>query len=438
MSMNRRTFLRSIAGAASAAALVGKTSEAEEAALPSPSSSKIEHIIVVMMENRSFDHLLGWLPGANGRQAGLHYLDKYGEAHWTNRLTTTVGCSHPDPDHSYAAGRGEYAHGRLDGWMWTGENDSFAIGYYEEADLPFYGALARNFTTLDNYFSSILGPTYPNRIFQYAAQTDRLSNSSTLSKLQTIWDRLAEAKVSHRYYYSNIPFLTVWGTKYRGISALFSEFLKDAANGTLPAVSFVDPKFTIQDNGQGNDDHPHADLRAGEAFMGEVYRAVTHGPGWKNTVLIINRDEWGGFFDTVTPPRVIAPNDVDKDLVDGKALLGFRVPVFVVSPFTRGKTTTPRINSGLYDHTSVLKLIEWRYGLRPLTRRDASSEIGNLASALNFAEPEYSVPYLPVIKTPDPTACALFDLSKNEDNESYDFYDLMNSELAEGWTIVRD
>ena len=429
--------MRSIAGAASAAALIGKTAQADEAALPSPSSSKIEHIIVVMMENRSFDHLLGWLPGAHGRQAGLRYLDKHGEAHWTNRLTTTVGCSHPDPDHSYGAGRSEYAHGRLDGWLWTGANDSFAIGYYEEADLPFYGALARNFTTLDNYFSSILGPTYPNRIFQHAAQTDRLSNTSTVSKLQTIWDRLAAAKVSHRYYYSNIPFLTLWGDKYRGISSLFSQFLKDAANGTLPAVAFLDPKFTIQDNGHGNDDHPHADLRAGEAFLGEVYRAVTHGPGWKNTVLIINRDEWGGFYETVTPPRVIAPNDVDKDLVNGKALLGFRVPVVVVSPFTRGKTATPRINSSLYDHTSVLKLIEWRYGLRPLTRRDASGEIGNLAWALNFAEPEYSVPWLPVIKTPDPTACPLFNLSTNEDNESFDFYDLMNSELAEGWNIVR-
>lgn len=148
-------------------------------------------------------------------------------------------------------------------------------------------------------------------------------------------------------------------------------------------------------------------------------------------------DEWGGFYETVAPPRVIAPNDVDPDLVDGKALLGFRVPVVVVSPFTRGTPATPRINSGLYDHTSVLKLIEWRYSLRPLTKRDASDEIGNLASVLNFADPNYTVPSLPVTKSPYPIPSALFDLSTNPDNETFDFYDLMNSGLTEGWEIVR-
>ncbi len=88
--------------------------------------------------------------------------------------------------------------------------------------------------------------------------------------------------------------------------------------------------------------------------------------------MVINRDEWGGFFDTVPPPRVIAANDVDTDLVNGYALLGCRVPVVVVSPLSQGSNpATPRINSLLYDHTSVLKMIEWRYNLPPLTPRDA-------------------------------------------------------------------
>src|SRR5215475_13725573 len=220
----RRRFLQGAATAADSAMLVrGQRSEASLLdRLPLPEQSGIQHIVVVMMENRSFDHLLGWLPGANGRQAGLNYLDSAGEAHPTHRLTTYVGCSHPDPDHSYAGGRSEYDDGNMDGWLRTSTNDTFSIGYYEEADLPFYAALARNFTTLDNYFASILSSTFPNRVFQHAAQTDRLSNTLDLSTLPTIWDSLAAAGVSHRYYYSNVPFLALWGIKYLGISALFS------------------------------------------------------------------------------------------------------------------------------------------------------------------------------------------------------------------------
>ena len=435
MGINRRDFLRNVAGAASAAALTGNIHSAEAQSLPAPSASQIDHIVVVMMENRSFDHFLGWLPGANGRQAGLTYLDSQGGAHQTARLTTYVGCSHPDPDHSYAGGRSEYDNGKMDGWLRTTTNDSFSIGYYIEEDLPFFSALARNFTTLDNYFASILSSTFPNRVFQHAAQTDRLSNTIDFSTLPTIWDNLAAAGVSHKYYFSNVPFLALWGDKYLGISALFADFLLDAALGNLPAVSFLDPRFTILDDGEGNDDHPHADVRAGEAFLGEVYRAITSGPGWKNTVLIVNRDEWGGFYDTVTPPRIIAPNDVDTDLVDGKALLGCRVPVVVVSPFTRGKTATPRIDSTLYDHTSVLKLIEWRYNLPPLTSRDASDQIGNLAQALNFSTPDYSVPSLPTVPPPIPTPCGLFELGSTIDNESYDFNNLLNSELTSNWRL---
>jgi phospholipase C len=436
MSVNRRQFLRNVAGAASAAALTGATKQSATASaqtLPVPEASQIEHIILVMMENRSFDHLLGWLPGANGRQAGLLYTDKAGESHPTMQLTTFVGCAHPDPNHSYAGGRSEYDGGKMDGWLRTTTNDTFSIGYYVEDQLPFFSALARNFTTLDNYFASILASTFPNRVFQHAAQTDRLSNTLDLCTLPTIWDNLKAAGVSARYYYSNVPFLALWGERYVNISAPFNQFLADASTGTLPAVSFVDPRFTILDDGGGNDDHPHADLRAGEAFLGQVYRAVTQGPNWANTILIINRDEWGGFYDTVVPPRVTAPNGVDTDLVDGKALLGCRVPVIIASPLTRGNTATPRINSGIYDHTSVLKLIEWRYNLPPLTTRDASSEIGNLAQVFNFATPDTSVPTLPVVKPPIPNPCGLFELASRVDNESYDFYKLLISDLMTAW-----
>jgi phospholipase C len=425
--------------------------------LPSPASSGVQHVVVVMMENRSFDHLLGWLPNANGRQSGLTYSDRSGNAQSTERLSYYVGCVHPDPDHSYAGGRSEYDDGKMDGWLRTTTNDSFCIGYYEEADLPLFGTLARNFTTLDNYFPSILSSTFPNRIFQHAAQTDRLSNTLDISTLPTIWDRLQAAGVSCRYYYSNVPFLALWGLKYLGISALYAQFLADAAAGTLPAVSFVDPWFTILDDGTGNDDHPHADLRKGEIFLREIVAALAASRAWDNTVLVINRDEWGGFFDHVPPPRVIAPNAVDTDLVNGQALLGCRVPTLVVSPFARGNPSSPRIDSLLYDHTSVLKLIEWRWGLEPLTSRDASNEVGNLAAALDFNAPDVSLPSLPVIAEPPWVPCILEDIlessptgetvlntgkatalaesKRGEDNESYDFYLLLKSDNMHGWPL---
>ena len=192
------------------------------------------------------------------------------------------------------------------------------------------------------------------------------------SSLPTILDRLSEARVSHRYFFSNLPFLAMWGVKYIGSSGWLAEFLERAAAGTLPAVSFVDPIYTVLDDGTGNDDHPHADIRNGDAFLAAVFHAVAGGPAWDKTVLIINFDEWGGFFEHVAPPRVTAPNQVDSDEVTGRVLLGFRVPTVVVSPFTRNATGTPQVSHTVFDHTSVLKLIEWRWGVPPLTARDAS------------------------------------------------------------------
>jgi phospholipase C len=262
----------------------------------------------------------------------------------------------------------------------------------------------------------------------HAAQTDRLSNSPTLATVPTIWDELADAGISHRYYYSNLPFLGLWGPKYIPTSAFYTQFLMDASSGSLPAVSFVDPRFTLIDDGTGNDDHPHADIRSGEALMAQAFRAVASGPAWGKTVFVINWDEWGGFFEHIAPPRATAPNNVDPDLVNGKARLGFRVPTVVASPCTRGNPKSPRINSLVFDHTSVLKLIEWRWGLPPLTFRDASHDINNLAFIMDFEHPNLSLPVLPEPTAPLPEPC----LQSNFDNE---FQVLLNSGLLAGWPL---
>jgi phospholipase C len=185
--------------------------------LPDLAASGSEHVVLVMMENRSFDHFLGWLPRATGRQAGLVYTDRTDVPHTTYHLREYQGCAHPDPDHSYARGRVDY-----DGWLRAGMNDAYSISYYTPSDLAFLGQAAPQWTACDQYFAAILAETYPNRIYQHAAQTDRISNTTTISTLPTIWDRLAAAGRSERYYCSDVPFLALWGAKYQPISRPFA------------------------------------------------------------------------------------------------------------------------------------------------------------------------------------------------------------------------
>jgi len=178
----RRAILKKL-GVAGTSALGLFFHPALFAALPDPAVSGIEHIVVVM-ENRSFDHFLGWVPGADGRQEGLTYADRNGVPRATYPLAPDYqGCAHPDPDHSYAGGRVEYNQGACDGWLRAGSNDEYAIGYYGQTDLPFYAQAVSDWTVLDGYFCSLLGPTFPNRIYQHAAQTDRLENSFAVSSL---------------------------------------------------------------------------------------------------------------------------------------------------------------------------------------------------------------------------------------------------------------
>ena len=402
MAVDRRTFLQSVGSGLSLAAVSGMSQSCRRSAPPVPKppaqGSGIDHIVIVTMENRSFDHFFGWLPNANGTPVGLSYPDKSGAQHRVYPLAPDyTGCGHPDPDHSYGGSRTCYANGAMNGFLLDSANDIYCIGYYRASDLPFYAALAQSYTACDNWHAAILGPTFANRMFLWAAQTDRITDSILPSTLPTIFDALGSAGISHRYYFNNVPFLALWGFKYLFSTALFSNFLSDAASGNLPAVSFVDPIYTVLDDGTGNDDHPHADVRNGDAFLSRVYEALATGPHWANTVLVITFDEWGGFFEHVAPPRVVSPaNSPDRDLQNGAALLGFRVPTVIASPFTRRTAGGVNlVDHSLYDHTAALKLIEWRFGLPPLTARDASPAINNPAANFNFSSPDASLPALP-------------------------------------------
>jgi phospholipase C len=382
VTVSRRTLLGATgaAGVLTAAGgyrMLGDGAEAA-AALPAPKDSGIQHIVVLMMENRSFDHFLGWLPTVNpavdGKQAGLTYLDRYRVGHQTHHLEVMASCGFQDPDHSYEGGRIQLNGGRCNGWLRSGQNDSLSIGYYERDDLPFLGQAATDWTTFDRYFAATMAETYPNRFYMHCAQTDRLHNNATFATMPSIWDRLAAKKVSQAYYYSDLPFAALLGKHAPRAFKQFPQFLLDCTAGTLPAVSFVEPRFQDEEKGLSNDDHPHADIRAGEDFMNQVYDAVRNGPGWSSTVLVITYDEWGGFFDHVPPGHA-------ADVSRKTSLRGFRVPTVVISPFARRGF----VSHQTFDHTSILKMIEWRHGLKPLTPRDRHAR--NLARVLDFAHP---------------------------------------------------
>lgn len=403
-----------------------------------PERSGIEHVVVVTMENRSFDHLLGWLPNAAGTPAGLSFSDNSGAVRPAYALSGDyTGCGHPVPQNSYGtANNTAYNAGKMDGFLRVPGNDIYSIGYYGPQDLPFLAAIAQAYTTYDHWFAPILSETFANRVFLLAAQTDRLANTLSLSGLPTIFDSLSKAGIPWRYYFGNVPFLALWGLKYLTSSSTFDSFLSDANAGTLPAVSFLDPKFTEFDDGLGNDDHPHSDIRNGDAFLSQVFNAVSTGPKWGSTVLIVTFDEWGGFFDHVAPPRMVAPNNVDKNLVNGEALLGFRVPTIIASPFTR----SGKVDSTVYDHTAVLKLIEWRWGLSPLTLRDASSKIGNPVANFNFSSPNASIPPLPQVGAVPGLPCLLKGLASGAESVSVgrsgpstEFRALHESPLVRDW-----
>ncbi|MGI8664123.1 MAG: alkaline phosphatase family protein [Acidimicrobiales bacterium] len=394
-------------------------SPAASAALPDPATAPFDHVVVLMFENRSFDHILGWVPGSDGAQAGLQFTDQLDTTYPSYALPPdTQGCGYLDPDHSWEGFVTQHNGGANDGWLRTpaerGPADTFPIGYYSAADVPALGTLASSYTVLDRYFASFAGETFPNRFYQHAARTDRDHNmgltQTTLGP--TIWDRLAAAGLTGGYYFVDEPFMALWGAKYLTLLKPAAQFLVDAAAGTLPNVSFVDPSFVNEGEGQSGDYHPHGDIRAGEAFLSLIYHALRNSPAWDKTVLVVNFDEWGGFYDHVPPPRVIDDTVKAALTPDGVPLpdytqLGFRVPCIVASPWSKQRV----VNDGPYEHTSVLKMIEWRWGLAPLTARDANAR--NLAEVLDFSSVRTDVPNVPVLASFLSVPCSITGTAKS-------------------------
>jgi phospholipase C len=401
-NMGRREFLTRTAGLAGLAGLatvlpaetlISQAAKVQtQTGFPSPRNMPIDTFVVLMMENRSFDHYLGWFPGADGKNKGLSYPDDQGKRHPTHPLAPDFqGCGFVDPDHSFEGGRTEYAHGKLDGFYIA--NDEFAIGYYEKPDLPFLPHIASAFTLYDRYFCSLLGPTYPNRHYMWGAQsggqtTNEIPSGSLGDNWETIFDRAVARGLSVAYYNSDIPFAALYGKRAIPWIRPVADFYSDAQSGNLPNICFVDPPFQGEDQGISGDEHPHGDIRYGQTFMSEITHAFLSSPQFRTGAMFINYDEWGGFFDHVSP-RFVPDDRQSSKLSKTFGITGFRVPGVAISPYAR----RGHVSHATITHESILKLISHRFGLGYLNKRHRyASEIGR---TFDWEHPNFNVPDLP-------------------------------------------
>jgi phospholipase C len=363
---------------------------------------QIEHIVVLMMENHSYDNKLGMLrrPGADGFTLGAD-----GKPVETNpypggkkiqhafRMPTTCQLG-GKPSQAWLASHTAYDGGRNNGFV--AASGAVAMGYWGKADQPFYYSLASTFPIADRYFASVLGQTFPNRRYLMSGTSIGMIND-TVPDLQypkngTIFDQLNKHGISWKNYWSTTPttllypYLFVKDPKNSLRLAKISHFFADAAAGNLPGFCIVEPDF-----GNSSEEDPQ-NVAAGEAFAAKVINAVMTGPKWSSTLLIWNYDEHGGYYDHVRPPAAVPPDDIPPDVLfgqsryDGFGRYGFRVPCAVVSPWARPGYVSHKV----FDHTSVLKLVETKWNLPALTRRDANAN--NMLDMLDFSRPAFAKP----------------------------------------------
>lgn len=378
------------------------------------SLNSINHVLIAVQENRTFDEYFGHYPKAGkfGLPAGFSQPDGKGGTiapyHFTKHITSNI-------DHSWASIHGEWTNGKMDGFFTTdGIN---AMGYYDASDLPYYYALANSFTLCGNYFCYQLGPTLPNRIAIWAATSGGITTFKRIPSgsldFPIIIDLLDAHKVSWKCYnlgtgmgsvpevefFNPLPFFKRWQhdsrLRYKG-----SDYYNDLKNGTLPQVSFLisDALFS---------EHPPTDILFGQREMSRVINALIASPLWTSSVLFFTYDEGGGFFDHVAPPQVDAYG------------MGLRVPMLVISPWAK----RGYLSGHLYEHASMLKFIERRFGLPtlasvnhqfdtstpalnndaangkssgpPAPPRDRLSHIGDFLEAFDFSQNPNYHPSLP-------------------------------------------
>lgn len=405
-------------------------------------SLPFDHVVVVMMENHSFDNYFGMLPARGQPKADGFLFDDSGAPLNFNpmsggyqRVYRMQGTCQPGgASQAWNATHQQINNGAMDGFAATGTD---AMGYWDESDIPFYYSLAKTFCLGNRCFCSVPAQTYPNRRFLYSATADgTISTSFDTLKLPapangTLMDVLSRYGVEWRSYFTDLPALFIIPQNlenHPGNFSLMPKFFEDCAAGTLPSVSFVDPEFGLADevgerifdglNGlieqqfpnlppavltaienleqkiesQGGDEEGPQDIAIGEAFVSKVVQAVMASPQWPRTLLIWTYDEHGGYYDHVQPVSAVKPDDVPPslgpdDYPGSYDTTGLRVPTVVVSPYSRAHDVT----NVEHDHTSIIATIARKWNLPALTYRDAQAnsmlDFLDLKSAPAFLKP---------------------------------------------------
>ncbi len=464
--MSRRDFLRITAAAAGGVgaltAMAGPVIDRAYAVDPCGTGSldDIEHFVLLMMENRSFDHYYGTMSGVRGfRDAETTgaTLEQRADPKDPNspyqrpfRLDTTQGASIDgecinDPTHNWGPQHQCWNGGRMDQWLKVHianegpANGPATMGYYEKEDIPVHRALAEAFTICDNYHCSVLGPTDPNRLYWISGMLDPegkyggplLDTPTTVPINKYSWrtfpENLEEAGVSWKFYTAEEPpgisaavlsGMTQAFKQYntnptliaKGIAPIYpTNFQLDVATNNLPSVSWIIPPLL-------NCEHPALPPSFGASTLIEVLDTLTANPAiWEKTALIISYDENGGFFDHVAPPTppkgtagefiTVNPLPDTAEGITGPIGLGFRVPGLVISPFSRGGL----VASEVFDHTSQLRLIGKRFGVDvPNLTAWRKQTVGDMTSSFDFATPANSAkPKLEATQELDPVSTLL-------------------------------
>ncbi|MDE3129663.1 MAG: alkaline phosphatase family protein, partial [Acidobacteriota bacterium] len=385
---------------------------------------QIEHVVVLMMENHSFDNLLGMVPhqvagrarvdGLTLRRGRVVNSNPSSVAPYGIGKPAVVGARRAaspcqlagHPSQAWNASHLSYNNGANNGFVQASGNA--AMWYWDEHLLPTTYALAQHYPFGQRYFSSVLAQTYPNRRFLFAGTASGLTATNAYSfqvsaANGTIFNQLLEHNISWRNYVqatggaleSSALIVPEFATSPRCLARVrpISSFFSDAAHGTLPAFSFLDPDYddVSQENPQ--------DIQAGERFIAQVVSALTRSRLWHNTALFITWDEHGGYYDHVPPPRAIKPDNIapitDPDALSdpnvplapgGYDRYGFRVPLLVISPWARANYVSTHVQ----DHTSILAFIERKWNLPALSFRDANAQ--PLTDYFDFTRPAFAKP----------------------------------------------
>ncbi len=430
--VSRRAVLGgALAGAAALGVSAGRAGAAMPAGgagpgrLPNPKAPagsdqlpEITTIVALMMENHTYDSLLGTSPRGDGFR-----LDHQGLP--TNRNPWPEDSAIPPPFreaelrafpmpnpcqqdahpfNTWPAAHTSFDHGQMDGFV-KSQSGPVSMGYYDATVMPFVNSLASVFPVCDRYFCSVMAQTYPNRRFFMAGTSlgllyDVLNDDRPPNG--TIFETLNRYGISWRNYFANVPSALIWtylagepdiGPNLVGIDQFFS----DAAAGTLPAYSMVDPNF-----GTSSEENPQ-DVQFGDQFMSQVINAVMSSPQWPTTLLVWTYDEGGGYYDHVPPHSAVKPDDVAPMFgpsdPQGPVFkrYGFRVPSGIVSPRAKPNYVSRKV----HDHTSILKLVETKWNLPSLTRRDAAAD--DLLDSIDLTGPPAFLTPPKLAAPPDPT-----------------------------------